>query len=325
MAFEAWSVSEEKTSEAASKSRWWTLALSEELGERAPVAVCCEGTEYVLFRDPAGQPRALLDQCAHRRAPLSLGRVTDDGRLECPYHGWRYDGASGQCVAIPNLSAQERVPRAYRIPSYSIIERDGFIHLWAGKQESADPSQLPASIPLTGDHQWHGSALIAFPFQSLTDLLIDAPGAVLDIPGVEVINDHLYGDPVIDAGHLVARYAANRAVRVRKKKKVPSDYPLALKISLALDGGWAHAQLCTDADDTLAAIGIALTPDKAPLTSVRWRGAASASAVHNPMSVRTRIDAQAVKAAKAFASRLRNGHKQMTGLAADALQEIRSV
>jgi chlorophyllide a oxygenase len=43
------------------------------------------GQAWVLFRDAAGRPACVLDECAHRACPLSLGRVVD-GCLECPYH-----------------------------------------------------------------------------------------------------------------------------------------------------------------------------------------------------------------------------------------------
>src|SRR3546814_9963973 len=78
---------------------WVIVALSSAVMDQ-PKPVRCDGADYVLFRNEAGDIRALVDQCAHRRAPLSLGRVVAGGLIECPYHGWRYDG-SGACVAIP--------------------------------------------------------------------------------------------------------------------------------------------------------------------------------------------------------------------------------
>ena len=59
-----------------------------------------------------GLALALEDRCPHRRVPLSLGEVKD-GRLQCGYHGWTFDGASGACTAIPHLTADERVPARY--------------------------------------------------------------------------------------------------------------------------------------------------------------------------------------------------------------------
>jgi phenylpropionate dioxygenase-like ring-hydroxylating dioxygenase large terminal subunit len=55
----------------------------------------------VLWRDASGAVQAFADQCPHRGARLSLGRVVN-GRLECPYHGWQFAG-SGHCEHVPAL------------------------------------------------------------------------------------------------------------------------------------------------------------------------------------------------------------------------------
>lgn len=44
--------------------------------------------------------RSLPRRCPHRLAPLSEGRVDKEGRLECPYHGWSFNG-DGSCATIP--------------------------------------------------------------------------------------------------------------------------------------------------------------------------------------------------------------------------------
>jgi phenylpropionate dioxygenase-like ring-hydroxylating dioxygenase large terminal subunit len=66
-----------------------------------PVAVQLLDQNLVLWRDEAGAVHAWADQCPHRGARLSLGRVCA-GRLECPYHGWQFS-PSGQCVRVPAL------------------------------------------------------------------------------------------------------------------------------------------------------------------------------------------------------------------------------
>ena len=41
----------------------------------------------VLWRDGGDEWRVFADRCPHRQAPLSEGRVNEQGELECPYHG----------------------------------------------------------------------------------------------------------------------------------------------------------------------------------------------------------------------------------------------
>ncbi|MFY3383102.1 Rieske 2Fe-2S domain-containing protein [Paracidovorax sp. MALMAid1276] len=85
------------------RSLWHPVALAGEVAQ-APVAVQVLEQPVVLWRDAEGAVRAFADQCPHRGARLSLGRVTAAGRLECPYHGWQF-AASGQCTHVPALPA----------------------------------------------------------------------------------------------------------------------------------------------------------------------------------------------------------------------------
>src|SRR5690349_9218356 len=81
----------------------------------------------VVGRDRSGHPFALRDACPHRGMPLSCGQF-DGEQIECSYHGWRFDGQSGQCKLIPSLTADQnlKVDRIYA-GNYACAERDGFI------------------------------------------------------------------------------------------------------------------------------------------------------------------------------------------------------
>ena len=80
------------------RTLWHPVALAHAVGAQ-PVAAVLLGEELVLWRDGEGAAHAWADQCPHRGARFSLGRVTG-GQLECPYHGWRFQ-AGGQCTHIP--------------------------------------------------------------------------------------------------------------------------------------------------------------------------------------------------------------------------------
>lgn len=85
--------------------RWWyPVATAADLGA-GPLPAALFGEDLVLWRDEAGTPHAFTDRCPHRGTRLSLGAVrVVDGRaqLECPYHGWRFNGG-GRCLRIPAL------------------------------------------------------------------------------------------------------------------------------------------------------------------------------------------------------------------------------
>src|SRR3546814_16993517 len=110
--------------------------------DRATTEIYTYGHTLSLHDALPSDIRGLVDQCAHRRAPLSLGRVGAGGLIECPYHGWRYDG-SGACVAIPNLVEGKRVPRNYRVAAPQVTEMDGFIHL----RTSLDGTESLGAVP----------------------------------------------------------------------------------------------------------------------------------------------------------------------------------
>ncbi|MEZ4301436.1 MAG: aromatic ring-hydroxylating dioxygenase subunit alpha [Polyangiaceae bacterium] len=94
---------------------WTPVALAADLAPGAPLPVRVAGTPLVLFRDPHGKPTALLDRCPHRGVALSLGKV-EDGRIECPFHGWKLE-ATGQVCHVPwNPDAKLAPLRGVSVP-----------------------------------------------------------------------------------------------------------------------------------------------------------------------------------------------------------------
>lgn len=64
------------------------------------------GRKFVVWRSSSqGQWSVLVDECSHRMAPLSQGRINRRTKcLECPYHGWAFD-RNGTLQVIPQLEA----------------------------------------------------------------------------------------------------------------------------------------------------------------------------------------------------------------------------
>lgn len=117
---------------------WQIACASRELGSK-PAKVTVQDRPIVLFRDGEGRAVALEDRCAHRNAPLSLGRVCG-GRLQCAYHGWEYD-AEGRVADIPALPRGTCPAAGLRVPKYRTIEQDGFI--WLSLAETAPDAPPP--------------------------------------------------------------------------------------------------------------------------------------------------------------------------------------
>ncbi len=124
--------------------QWFIVATSGELGQK-PLAVQLQGMPFVLFRDERGRASALLDRCAHRNVPLSPGKVRL-GQLECPYHGWRFDGG-GACRFVPSLCG-EHEGKARRVPSLATVEQDGFV--WVFSTPDVTPTTSPYRFRMLG-------------------------------------------------------------------------------------------------------------------------------------------------------------------------------
>lgn len=58
------------------------------------------GRQVVLIRR-GDVVTALEDQCSHQSMPLSAGELCGDGTIECPWHGARFDVATGACRRGP--------------------------------------------------------------------------------------------------------------------------------------------------------------------------------------------------------------------------------
>lgn len=119
--------------------QWHVVGRSDNVPIAQPVPVKLLGEKLVLWRAEGGKIQAWLDFCAHRGAPLSLGKVRDC-KLACPYHGWHFD-AAGRCVHVPahpdHAPPDKRVVRCFRA-----TEKYGFVWVSLGNPQF-DVPRLP--------------------------------------------------------------------------------------------------------------------------------------------------------------------------------------
>ncbi|MDP3227744.1 MAG: aromatic ring-hydroxylating dioxygenase subunit alpha [Acidovorax sp.] len=113
-------------------SLWHPVALVGDVAQ-TPVAVQLLDQPVVVWRDAAGAVHAFADQCPHRGARLSLGRVTPQGQLECPYHGWQF-AADGRCTHVPALPAFVPPP-GHCARAFEAREAHGLV--WVRMQEGS--------------------------------------------------------------------------------------------------------------------------------------------------------------------------------------------
>ena len=116
---------------------WYAAAWDDEVAE-TPLARTILDEPVVLFRTADGRLAALEDRCCHRALPLSMGRVEGE-TLQCGYHGLRFD-TGGWCVAVPGQSS---IPPGARVRSFPLVERHGWVWIWMGEADAADPASVP--------------------------------------------------------------------------------------------------------------------------------------------------------------------------------------
>jgi 3-phenylpropionate/trans-cinnamate dioxygenase ferredoxin component len=91
-------------------ARFVRAAVRSDLPERGLLGVEVEGQKLVLIATGDGAYYALQDRCSHADFPLSDGELIDGERLECHYHGAKFDVASGRAVALPAIRPVRSYP-----------------------------------------------------------------------------------------------------------------------------------------------------------------------------------------------------------------------
>lgn len=130
---------------------WYPISPIEDLDPQSPTPIVLLGRNYVVWKSPtSNQYHVFLDQCPHRLAPLSEGRVDEKtGHLMCSYHGWQFD-SEGVCTQIPqaedpNLIAKNR--EHYCVASLPTQEANGLLWVWPDVESAAIASSHP--LPLS--------------------------------------------------------------------------------------------------------------------------------------------------------------------------------
>jgi vanillate O-demethylase monooxygenase subunit len=150
------------------KNAWYVACLPADIdGQPLGRTVC--GESMAFFRGPEGRVAAVEDFCPHRGAPLSLGKVID-GQLVCGYHGLAM-GCDGKTVSMPG----QRVRGFPANRSFPVVERYGFIWVWPGEADKADPATIH-HLEWAGNPEWaYGGGLyhVNCDYRLMVDNLMD--------------------------------------------------------------------------------------------------------------------------------------------------------
>ena len=97
--------------------QWYPVAKSVEVKSISPLGIEVLGEKLVLWRGDKGKVHCIKDQCPHRGAPLSFGRL-HEGHISCRYHGIVVSG-EGVVVSVPAVQncafEGQKIVRAFEV------------------------------------------------------------------------------------------------------------------------------------------------------------------------------------------------------------------
>ncbi|WP_081927504.1 Rieske 2Fe-2S domain-containing protein [Halobellus rufus] len=134
-----------------------------------PQSVKISGREYIISRNPDGDPIIFSSECPHQG---SVVEVANEECLRCPRHQWEFDPETGDSTTVPNES----------LSTYDLNHQDG--HLYADLPQVdatldfnvSNDKSLPPRINLLS----HATLSIEYNgFRLVTDPWLDGP-AFLD-------------------------------------------------------------------------------------------------------------------------------------------------
>jgi phenylpropionate dioxygenase-like ring-hydroxylating dioxygenase large terminal subunit len=196
------------------RNAWYVGAWSDEVGDGKLMPRTIMNEPIVMYRKADGNVAAIEDRCAHRFAPLHMGKIVGGDRIQCPYHGLEFDG-TGACVKNPH--GTKNIPSRAKVKSYPVIEKHKAVWIWMGSAP-ADESKIPDFGVLDNVPELHTTKRDSIVIKANYQLIIDN---LLDLSHTSYLHEGILGnadtvESEITAEQdgndvIVARYATNSA------------------------------------------------------------------------------------------------------------------
>lgn len=124
---------------------WFVVAESAGLAPGEVRALYYFGRDLVLYRTEGGDARLMDAHCTHLGAHLAVGGRVEQDCIRCPFHGWKFEGSTGECAEIP-YGETTRIPPKAHSRSYPTLERNHMVWAWyhaAGGEPFYDVPEVP--------------------------------------------------------------------------------------------------------------------------------------------------------------------------------------
>ncbi len=161
---------------------WYPIAPLEDLDPKRPTPVTILGHRLVVWKPTnSEQYRVFLDQCPHRLAPLSEGRVDQEtGNLTCSYHGWQFN-PEGECTNIPQAENPDLIAKNkqnFCVVTLPIQQVNDLLWVWLDEKSAdlaaATPLPLSPSIDASKGFVWSSMVRdLEYDWQTLVENVAD--------------------------------------------------------------------------------------------------------------------------------------------------------
>ncbi len=118
---------------------WFQVGFPGDVGPGDVKPLFYFGRHLVLWRGDDGAIHLQDAFCPHLGAHLGHGGTVCGGELECPFHGWKFDG-EGTNTDIPY---SERTNRKAQLRTYPTLERNGLVMAWYHPEDVEPMWDLP--------------------------------------------------------------------------------------------------------------------------------------------------------------------------------------
>jgi vanillate O-demethylase monooxygenase subunit len=197
------------------RNAWYPIMWSADLVGDALVDRVALEEPIVFFRRSDGTPAAIADICAHRFAPLHLGKRCAGDRIRCGYHGLEFD-ATGACVHNP--FGEGKIPAASSVRAYPLVEKHAIIWIWMGNR-APDPALIPDFSIFDNPAPGTLTKFDSITMEANYELIMDN---LMDLSHTAFLHEGLLGDPSMTKGSIDVTQAGNTVTVSRYNRNVPA-------------------------------------------------------------------------------------------------------
>jgi cholesterol 7-dehydrogenase len=146
---------------------WYPLLEAAQLKAGTAQYIHYLGEHFAVFRDKSGAIYAVDAFCPHMGANLGLSGHVFDHSITCGFHGWTYDGKTGQCTNHPKAKSGcfkavlgmckyevDNMPKEVKVKTWELREVNRMILVWF-HPHNAQPLWEPYAVPEIDNGQAH--------------------------------------------------------------------------------------------------------------------------------------------------------------------------